>query len=121
MTPDKLRELASEVEALQKPSREMDEKIAIRLGLLSEHDSVFDLGGNYLNRSKPYSHSLDAAYSLIPEGKMIVIVYDLEAYAVSLATREEMGLSSKPVSAKTLPLAIVAAALRAIAHERETT
>ena len=120
--------LAEQIEALDGPSREMDARIAVALideaVMPTEHEDVAfggywlkAAGGQYLHSAKPYTGSVDEALSLMPDGKMIVIVYDLIAFAVSLGTRDEMGLSPKPTSAKTLPLAICAAAIRAIEEQ----
>ena len=119
-----LLSLADEIEALQGPSREMDERIAINLGLLSEADSVFDEGGNYLNRSSPYTHSVDAALSLVPDGLYPAVdypyTYDYPIYRCTPTTvgSNHCEYSKLRGEAKTLPLSISAASLRALAHNR---
>jgi len=121
MTPDKLRELADEVEALQKPSREMDLRIARALY------------GEGSTADQRVTESLDAAYSLIPKGWEIngwivdrithhgdPILYDIDIILGDTSTI--VGIFKRVNGAARTPsIALIAAALRAIAHERETT
>lgn len=106
MTKDKLVELAEACEAAKGPDRELDYAIWLEAG-----ETPLTT-----NSDPPYTASLDAAMTLVPEGWRTSDFTQWEnaegAWSVMLL-RTGFKHQAKDADAKTGPLAIVAAALRA--------
>ena len=146
-----LLELAARIEAASGPDREIDARIAValRLGcrpnlpddleyLSLVRDDDFESAGTYwfhcrsgksLRTSLPYTGSLDAAMTLVPEGWVVerLSIWPQESSATLCGTREgkdglrwhNFGDGRAQGTAKTAPLAIALAALRARASEQK--
>lgn len=140
-----LLSLANEIEAAEIGSRELDARIcaAMRMlppncpdwlknwgGKFAVHDkfpervsAVHEDGkqGTHWNSAK-VTTSADAALSLVPEGWRIIDLYEAKrgVFLIRLVKGKTVIPENKSIEAKTLPLAISAASLRALAQEDET-
>lgn len=134
-----LRELAERVEALEGPSREVDAEILVAIDwrwpdheegditpkIVSDKRGLEWLTGRMLNsnssiwRNLPSpTASLDAAMSLVPEGWAI----DLRTFVTAPGAIAMVHPGERPTEtarAATPALALTAAALRAIASQKE--
>ena len=131
MTP---LELADACEKATGPDRELDAAIALKLGIVRERDgslfyghrdhSVLVLERDYYDHegNAPellhYTASIDAAMTLVPEGLHWCCQTDRDGAVATVgrADSDARGIfytDCKQATAKTLPLAICAAALRA--------
>lgn len=122
---DRLEELVRRVEALSGPCREIDAEIAIAVAVVPEgafrpcaaiDAGTFATGPHSFWSCEPYTKSIDAAMTLVPPG----LVYNLgndTAFCWAHAWDDTPDYDGEPYEgrASTLPCAIVASALRALA------
>jgi hypothetical protein len=116
MNKSALLELASRCEAATGPERELDIAIGQAVGTWPAAPNTFKF-------PKRYTASLDAAMTLVPEGWGYCIEQERPSRApeacLSPPDSEPWGHGSIDAEAATAPLAIVAAALRALAEKGE--
>jgi hypothetical protein len=114
MNKSALLELASRCEAATGPDRNIDEAIS---GIV-----LLPNGYSFPGCAPAYTKSLDAAMLLVPEGWGYCIEQERPSRApeacLSPPDSEPWGHGSIDAEAATAPLAIVAAALRALAKEK---
>ena len=125
-------ELAERCEATTGPSDELQFAIGDAVGATIER-APFDGAGRGVRDCPPYTHSLDAAMTLVPEGWGYCFREDGERHFARLHSADFRSVtwgkgsdwitdvvSGREVvaTAATLPLAICAAALRAIAQPK---
>jgi hypothetical protein len=116
---DELLALAERVEALTGPDRGIDTWIENHLGLARfepAHPFRSHCDGDTRKEPKPYSASLDAAMSLVPEGWVSVHGWDYPNIATRVIFMDDDGDRQFRGRAATPALALTAAALRAIAE-----
>lgn len=126
---DELRALADRVEALTEPDRQIDCKIENALGLaVFDRDPRIIYGdADYSRREpKPFTASLDAAMTLVPEGWDHMEVYspDHQTLVWTAYFLPNGNLANRWTghgSGQTYALAICAAALRALASQEPNT
>jgi hypothetical protein len=110
MNKDELLALAERVEALTGPNFAVEQQVHAALG------------GDTLVVSKPFTASLDAAMSLVPEGCMAAIVrFSNGTGRANLHKGADVGGEGIDARAATPALALTAAALRARAANQEQT
>ena len=119
MNHESLADLASRVEALSGPDREVDVEIA-RLRRVTVWMRNYNDTANYETTHCRYTSSLDAAMTLVPyigeiDGQRFDL-YNFEKRCVARVYSDED--TDHKVSAATPPLALTAAALRAIDAEK---
>lgn len=126
MTKDELLALADKVEALEGPSREVDCWIENRLGLarfVPDRPSPF--GEGWLDKRvepRPYTASLDAAMTLVPEGWVLRLsqirfgMWQVELWQGDKSFKTDPDVRS---IAATPALALTAASLRALAQKEQ--
>jgi hypothetical protein len=138
-----LLELAERCEAATGPDRELDVELAVVAGLIRDPefergyfygagnncDYVLERGdydhGNNAPELPSYTASLDAAMMLVPEGHIVAVTNcdpDLPApdfARASAIVALDPDSVVAPTVAKTMPLALCAAALRAINTAKE--
>jgi hypothetical protein len=116
---DELIALAERVEALTGPDRGVDTWIENHLGLARfepAHPFRSHCDGDTRKEPKPYTASLDAAMSLVPEGWASVHGWDYPDRASRVIFMDDDGDPLFRGRAATPALALTAAALRAIAE-----
>lgn len=126
----KLLALAEAVEKLTGPDRRTDCLIENELGLARfVEDRPAPFGGGWLDKRvepKPFTASLDAAMTLVPEGMVMALtnagtnnpLHPDFATATALVC-DWRATSGQPVIAATMPISLTAAALRAQASQVE--
>ena len=111
-----------QLEAAAEGSRGLDETVAFALGWTVDPDGVWRHPGNYKVAVHPfYTQSVDAALTLILDGMWFKLGKgrlrrDEPLYGAILFKPNRSGLGGKKIAeadARTMPLAIVIAALRA--------
>ncbi len=106
--------LADRVEALTGPSREVDLAIATETRKPQPSDKFF--GKRQAKVAKPFTASLDAAMTMMPEGWLVVSLSDLGLAGGCMCRLGNPGTSQDAMSdcgVRTLTLALTAACLRA--------
>lgn len=107
-----MSDLADKIEGLEAPCREMNEQICLAIGRpLTVSDDCFD----YIDNVPPYTSSLDAAMTLVPEGwEWMMEGEETERHFPPSQWLYKAHLGDKITSEGSTPaLALCAAALRA--------
>ena len=122
MTKDELLELADRVEAATGPDRELDRAIRDTLNLAHDYGADWGSRGRDIAQAFPYTASLDAAMTLVPEEVFWRLGHDGEGPDPSQFRAEMLMVFSRSshsavAVAATPALALTAAALRALAND----
>lgn len=118
MTKDELVKLAARCEAASGPDRELDREIAISVGHPWDYVADWGLRGHERPTAFPYTASIDAAMTLVPEecwevGVRATLGGKGFAYISAPRAEKNAGHIHYGANAATPALALCAAALRA--------
>lgn len=114
-----LNELAARVEALDGPDRALDKRIAITLKLPWDYAADWGPRGNYQPVAFPYTASLDAAMTLVPEHSVWHVSGGSRRGGYAVIESGDDKVPDFKSAASTPALAICAAALRAKAASHD--
>lgn len=126
MTPE-AQQLIDDLRALDGPSREMDARLSVYSGFYLDgqvQGSAIVFSDGEVCYSNKYTASIDAALTLIPDGWTIWSVInevDIKTYSAYLVKMEFSGPKTAGHHNKSIPIAILIAAIKASEADKDKT